>query len=65
MNNRILSLVKQHNHSHRSLLLSGMAGCYYCRSVFPAASIERFTSERNGGETAWCPYCHIDAIWLC
>ena len=45
---------------HKAALeASWIAACYYCQTVFPASMVSEFT---DGGETALCPYCGIDAV---
>ena len=37
----------------------GIAGCYHCKSIYPAAEIKETTDE---GKTALCPNCGIDSV---
>ncbi len=39
-----------------------MCGCFYCLKTFPPSEIEQWTDEPNGGSTAICPKCGIDAV---
>ena len=40
---------------------SKMCGCYYCKRTFPASLI-RHQDYTDGGRTALCPLCGIDAV---
>ena len=50
------------------LAKSESAGCFYCRTIFPASDIRKWVdgepgSEKlHGGLTALCPRCGIDAV---
>jgi len=37
-------------------------GCFHCKVFFAPAEIVRFIPERDGGETAMCPRCGVDAV---
>ena len=55
-------LVKQHNKSRRnrsSLAASAICACFYCFKEYPFAQITEWT---DGGETAICPRCGVDAV---
>jgi hypothetical protein len=55
-------LVAAHRHGarHRAeVLASDRCGCFYCSAVFSPTAITRWT---DGGETAICPFCGVDAI---
>ena len=57
-----MDLVEAHSHAsdHREMILaSTLVGCFYCLSVFPPKAI---TSWVDGGRTASCPHCGIDAV---
>lgn len=59
-----LYLKKAHQASFKnkeSILRSKMCGCFSCKKIFPASEAE-FMAESDGQETAWCPYCDIDAV---
>ncbi|HEU4452471.1 MAG TPA: cytoplasmic protein [Longimicrobium sp.] len=45
---------------HREqVLASEVCGCFYCRRTYPPSEIQEWT---DGGETALCPRCGIDAV---
>lgn len=57
-------LEKAHQASFKnkeSILNSKVCGCFSCLKTF-SASEATFYSEKNGEETACCPYCHTDAV---
>ncbi len=45
-----------------SVEASTRVGCFYCQRIFHPALIHRWTLERIGKQTAWCPHCGIDSI---
>lgn len=49
-------------HNRSSIEQSGMCGCYYCQTIFPAAEIgpEDYCDE---GTTACCPHCGMDTVY--
>jgi hypothetical protein len=55
-----IELAHPHSIQHRKEVLdSSMCGCFYCRAQFATQEIERWI---DGGETALCPHCGVDAI---
>jgi hypothetical protein len=38
---------------------SKVAGCFYCKSVFPATAVTQFLKNER---TALCPECMIDSV---
>lgn len=55
-----IELAHRRSIRHRKeVLASSMCGCFYCRSQFPPEEIERWV---DGGETALCPHCGVDAV---
>lgn len=44
-----------------SVLRSKVCGCFSCLETFPASEAY-FVKEKDGQETAWCPYCDMDAV---
>ncbi len=46
-------------HQKDALEISEKAACYECLTVFSPSEISEFT---DGGKTALCPYCGIDAV---
>ena len=46
------------NH-RREIEASTRAGCFYCLAVFPARQVRTWV---DGGETAICPRCGVDAV---
>lgn len=57
-------LKKAHQASFKnkeSILRSKKCGCFSCQKIFPASEA-CFMKEADGQETAWCPYCDIDAV---
>ena len=52
--------VHVHSSNNRAELAEGIeAACYHCRSIFKAEEVSEFI---DGGETALCPCCGIDAV---
>lgn len=48
------------SHNNRDLLeTQDKCGCYYCREIFPTKEI---TTWADDGQTAVCPYCHVDSV---
>ena len=41
---------------------ANLCGCFHCRESFPPNEVVRFIPEQNGGETALCPRCGVDAV---
>jgi len=41
---------------------SETASCFYCLSTFPVSDIVHCIEEKDGGKTAICPVCDIDAV---
>lgn len=61
----------QHKHSskHRDeILRSTLCGCFYCERTYPPTEIVEWVDKFSGqgigttGQTALCPYCHIDSV---
>lgn len=44
-----------------SILRSEICGCFSCRKTFASGEVT-FRKEKDGQETAWCPYCDMDAV---
>lgn len=44
-----------------SVLRSKLCGCFSCLKTFAPDEVA-FRKEMVGHETAWCPYCDIDAV---
>lgn len=45
---------------HRDeLARSDQAGCFHCKALFSASRVREWIDD---GETAMCPFCHIDAV---
>ena len=58
---------KAHEHSsnHRAeIVVSGLCGCFYCRTQFaPSKIVEWVDEDASGvGQTALCPNCGIDSV---
>ena len=52
----------KHSYNNRDEIEnSKMCGCYYCNRTFPASLI-RYDDYIDGGRTALCPLCSIDAV---
>ncbi len=63
MKGRTYDLEKAHDLSWNNkaqIQQSKMCGCFSCKSIFPAS--EAKFSKSGEDETAWCPYCGIDAV---
>lgn len=53
---------KAHEHSRKhvdELLVSSLCGCFYCCRIYIPIEIKKWI---DGGATAMCPYCGIDAV---
>jgi len=50
--------------SNKLVIVSGKqrCGCFSCKKIFPSDDIAEFTMERNGTESAICPYCGMDTV---
>ncbi len=46
-------------HHRREVLQSELCGCFYCLRWLAPTQIEEWV---DGGQTALCPYCGIDAV---
>lgn len=44
-----------------SILRSQVCGCFSCLKTFAPGEVT-FREEMDGQQTAWCPYCDIDAV---
>jgi len=44
------------------ILASEQCGCFYCLRIFGPKEIITWCPEKNNGETAICPHCHVDAV---
>jgi hypothetical protein len=40
---------------------STLAGCFYCKEIYPANEIEEWVNDK-AGQTALCPKCMIDSV---
>ena len=57
--------VSAHNHSARNydeIRRSGLCGCFFCLETFAPEVIKEWENEKDGYETALCPFCGIDAV---
>ena len=57
-------VIAAHAHSirHRpEVEASRLAGCFYCRAIYPPAEITEWVDDVTG-ETAICPRCGIDSV---
>lgn len=53
----------KHSYANKSaIMLSTYVGCFYCKRIFLPNKITEFIKEKDGGETAVCPYCNIDSV---
>lgn len=65
MDERLRPFREAHAHSdhHRTEVeASEVCGCFYCLATFAPSRIEAWIDEGDGGETAICPVCGIDAV---
>jgi hypothetical protein len=55
---------QRHSIRHRDeVLASKRCGCFYCGEIFSPSQIEHWVDTWEGvGQTALCPYCHIDSV---
>lgn len=48
---------------NRDLIMeSRKCGCFHCGSIFDKAAINEWLEEKEGNDTALCPYCREDAV---
>lgn len=50
---------KRASHHRAEIFASGVCGCFSCLETFPPSAIAKWT---DGGQTALCPRCSIDAV---
>jgi len=55
----MVDLDKIYNIKRKELENSTICACFYCCEVFRFKDIKAWT---DSGETAICPYCHIDSV---
>lgn len=58
-------LIIAHSYSFKNkddVSKSNKCSCFHCFKTFPAMEIDTFLSEKDGNETALCPYCMCDTI---
>jgi hypothetical protein len=59
----IISAHKHCIHNQDEVMVSDKCGCFYCLRIFSPKEIVEWLSEYNkSGNTAFCPYCSIDAV---
>jgi len=59
-----ISLNKAHAYCFQNrtqLLNDTRCGCFHCLRIFHPQWITQWIEDRMDG-TAWCPYCHVDAL---
>ena len=60
------SVIAAHKHclgNRQEVTASDKCGCFYRLRIFEAKEITEWLHESNGkGDTAFCPYCFIDAV---
>jgi len=61
-----LKEIHRHCAAHRHLVeRANICGCFHCTAVFPAAEIDIWCDDPDGGltgTTAICPRCGIDSV---
>jgi len=58
-----LEAIHRQSFKNRELLQqSERAGCFYCQTTFSASEVRNWVHEKDGGATALCPRCGIDAV---
>jgi hypothetical protein len=58
--NEQLKAAHDHSSNHRQVVeKSRVCGCFYCQETFAPETIKEWI---DGGETALCPHCGIDAV---
>lgn len=65
MNNEFGSFSTAHHASFKnmdSLLNDTLCGCFYCLRIFSPKEIVEVIEEKDGLETALCPYCGVDSV---
>ncbi len=51
--------IKYATSNERALSNSDMAGCYYCKNIYPSNEVTDFLETER---TALCPRCGIDSV---
>jgi hypothetical protein len=60
INEPILKAAHEHSARNREIIAhGGECGCFHCLQTFDADEVTEWV---NGGQTALCPRCHIDAV---
>lgn len=60
---RPFQLAHERSSHHRpEVEASEVCGCFYCLATFAPSAIDEWIDEGDGGETALCPKCGIDAV---
>ena len=58
-----LEAAHRHSDHHRAEVeASAVCGCFYCLAVYTPPTITEWVDEGDGGETAVCPACGVDAV---
>lgn len=50
------------SHHREQLQHDKVCGCFYCLSIFSPEEIRVWLKEKDGRETAMCPYCFVDSV---
>lgn len=53
------ALHKKSIRNHSYFLQPGLAGCFYCLKIFDVSAVQAWVDK---GETALCPFCHVDSV---
>jgi len=59
MKEEIKNLSKYSKKNKNYLKESKKCGCYFCLNIFEPKNIKEWT---DNGETAICPFCHVDSV---
>lgn len=60
MEDKILNLRDSSLNNRKQLQGSSRCGCYYCEKIYEPSKIKSWVDKL--GETAICPFCHIDSV---
>lgn len=58
-----MDIEKPNSFKNRDLISEDTkCGCYHCLRIFHGRDIKQWIKERDGGQTAVCPFCMVDSV---
>jgi hypothetical protein len=60
--NIINEAVRLSSRNRAEVEASKVCGCYFCLRVYPSSDVVEYHEHSDGGQTAQCPCCTIDAV---